>query len=353
MEEKRKSTGKSTGKSLANKAVPKKASGEKRFTEKKGACSKAADTKYGEKKFTEKTATEKKYADKKAADKKYTDKKYTEKQGAEKKYGEKKGVDKKYAEKKYGDKKYAEKKVAEPAAVKDVDGKGNPVVKKASQGKFHGTKKEYKPWEKMNSAKAKAGAAEGAGKAGANGKVAAGAGKAGANGKAAAGVGKAGANGKAAAGAGKAGANGKAAAGTGKAGAAGKAGATGKAAEKKVKKELRDFLYLLPKRVTAKSLASVLKFIERRNLEIWEDECVLEIATDDGIITIEDIRESLEKEDKAILNDLRMKQVLSCDYESTNAELVQRIMEAFLKAFGGTIASDTEDFRPFLTIEEI
>ena len=238
--------------------------------------------------------------------------------------------------------------MAEPAAVKDVDGKGNPVVKKASQGKFHGTKKEYKPWEKMNSAKAKAGTAGDAGKAGA--------GKAGVNGTgkaATVGAGKAGVSSKAAAGAGKAGANGKAAAGTGKAGAAGKAGATGKAAEKKVKKELRDFLYLLPKRVTAKSLASVLKFIERRNLEIWEDECVLEIATDDGIITIEDIRESLEKEDKAILNDLRMKQVLSCDYESTNAELVQRIMEAFLKAFGGTMASDTEDFRPFLTIEEI
>ena len=334
MEEKRKSTGKSTGKSLANKAVPKKVSGEKRFTEKKGAGSRATD-----KKYTEKNA-DKKYASKNVENKKYAGKKAEDKNYAEKKYAGKKEVDKKYAEKKYGDKKYAEKKVAEPAAVKDVDGKGNPVVKKASQGKFHGTKKEYKPWEKMNSAKAKAGAAEGAGKAGANG-------------KAAAGAGKARANGKAAAGAGKAGANGKAAAGTGKAGAAGKAGATGKAAEKKVKKELRDFLYLLPKRVTAKSLASVLKFIERRNLEIWEDECVLEIATDDGIITIEDIRESLEKEDKAILNDLRMKQVLSCDYESTNAELVQRIMEAFLKAFGGTIASDTEDFRPFLTIEEI
>ena len=330
MEEKRKST----GKSLANKAVPKKVSGEKRFTEKKGAGSRATD-----KKYTEKNA-DKKYASKNVENKKYAGKKAEDKNYAEKKYAGKKEVDKKYAEKKYGDKKYAEKKVAEPAAVKDVDGKGNPVVKKASQGKFHGTKKEYKPWEKMNSAKAKAGTAGDAGKAGA--------GKAGVNGTgkaATAGAGKAGVSSKAAAGAGKTGANGKAVAGVGK--------AAGKAAEKKVKKEIRDFLYLLPKRVTAKSLASVLKFVERRNLEIWEDECVLEIATDDGIITFEDIRESLEKEDKAILNDLRMKQVISCDYESTNAELVQRIMETFLKAFGGTIASDTEDFRPFLTTEEI
>ena len=58
-------------------------------------------------------------------------------------------------------------------------------------------------------------------------------------------------------------------------------------------------------------------------------------------------------EDKEILKGLRMKQVLSCDYESTDAELVKKIMEAFLKAFGGKIGSDTEDFTPFLETKEL
>ena len=135
--------------------------------------------------------------------------------------------------------------------------------------------------------------------------------------------------------------------------AAGKTGSSVKNAKKAPAKELRDFLYLLPKRTNAKSLAKTLTFLEKKNVEIWEDECVLEITTEGSTITFEDIRDSLEKEDAKKLSDLRMKQVLSCDYESTDAETVRKVMAAFLKEFGGKIASDTEDFTPFLEIEEL
>ena len=168
-----------------------------------------------------------------------------------------------------------------------------------------------------------------------------------------------------AAGAGKAGEKYKAA-GAGKAGEKYKVAGAGKAvkneksvakdekgAVKKTVKEPRDFLYLLPKKTTAKSLAKALDFLERKAVEVWEDECILEITTKEGVITFEDIRESLDKEDLKILNDLRTKQVLSCDYESTNSELVQKVMTTFLKEFGGKIGSDTEDFEPFLPVEKL
>ena len=122
---------------------------------------------------------------------------------------------------------------------------------------------------------------------------------------------------------------------------------------KKPVKEMRDFLYLVPKKTTAKSLAGVLGFLNKKDIDVWEEECVLEITTTEGVITFEDIRETLEKEDKEVLNNLRMKQVLSCDYESTDAATVRKVMDAFLKTFGGKIASDTEDFTPFLTLEDI
>lgn len=174
-------------------------------------------------------------------------------------------------------------KANKPAAVKDVDGKGNAISKKpASKGKYGKAKPQSKPWEKMNQ----------------------------------------------------------------------KAGEAAKETKKPVK-EMRDFLYLLPKKASAKSLASTLNFMDQKDVEVWEDECVIEITAGEGIITFEDIRESLEKEDKEILNGLRMKQVLSCDYESTDAELVKKIMETFLKNFGGKIGSDTEDFEPFLELENI
>ncbi|MBR4606500.1 MAG: hypothetical protein IKO41_09795 [Lachnospiraceae bacterium] len=156
------------------------------------------------------------------------------------------------------------------------------------------------------------------------------------------------------------------AAGAGKAGEKYKAAGAGKAVKneksavkdekavvKKVVKEPRDFLYLLPKKTTAKSLAKTLDFLDRKAVEVWEDECILEITTKEGVITFEDIRESLDKEDLKILNDLRTKQVLSCDYESTNSELVQKVMATFLKEFGGKIGSDTENFEPFLPVEKL
>ena len=126
-----------------------------------------------------------------------------------------------------------------------------------------------------------------------------------------------------------------------------------KSAVKKIVKEPRDFLYLLPKKTTAKSLAKALDFLDKKAVEVWDDECILEITTKEGVITFEDIRESLEKNDLKILNDLRTKQVLSCDYESTNSELVQKVMTTFLKEFGGKIGSDTEDFEPFVPVEKL
>ena len=122
---------------------------------------------------------------------------------------------------------------------------------------------------------------------------------------------------------------------------------------KKVVREERDFLYLLPKRFSAKELARALSFLDRKAVEVWDEDCILEISTENGTITFEDIRETLEKEDKEVLSGLRMKQVLSCDYESTDAETVKQVMEALLKAFGGKIGSDTVDFEPFLTTKDL
>jgi hypothetical protein len=260
-------------------------------------------------------------------------------------------VKKKSADDKPWEKMYTGKKQEKPV------NKATDKAKTAERGKSEDRPKAAgagKAGEKYKAA--------GAGKAGEKFKNA-GAGKAGEKYKAA-GAGKAGEKYKAA-GAGKAGEKYKAA-GAGKAGEKYKAAGAGKAvkneksvvkdekgAVKKVVKEPRDFLYLLPKKTTAKSLAKTLDFLDRKAVEVWEDECILEITTKEGVITFEDIRESLDKEDLKILNDLRTKQVLSCDYESTNSELVQKVMTTFLKEFGGKIGSDTENFEPFLPVEKL
>lgn len=118
-------------------------------------------------------------------------------------------------------------------------------------------------------------------------------------------------------------------------------------------REFRSLLYLLPEKVSAKELSKDLDFIPEKEMEIWNEEGVLEITSGEGIVTFEDIRDSLEREDEKRLSELGMKQVLACDYEAANAALVRKILETFLSRHGGKIGSDTEDFTPFLDMQEI
>lgn len=118
-------------------------------------------------------------------------------------------------------------------------------------------------------------------------------------------------------------------------------------------REFRSLLYLLPEKVSAKELSKDLDFIPEKEMEIWNEEGVLEITSGEGSVTFEDIRDSLEREDEKRLSELGMKQVLACDYEAANAALVRKILETFLRRHGGKIGSDTEDFTPFLDMQEI
>ena len=70
-------------------------------------------------------------------------------------------------------------------------------------------------------------------------------------------------------------------------------------------------------------------------------------------LEMEDFEESLRKEDEDTLSGLRMQQVYSVTYPAEEAKSVREIMQKWMASFGGKLGSDTEDFAPFLTIEEL
>lgn len=122
----------------------------------------------------------------------------------------------------------------------------------------------------------------------------------------------------------------------------------------KVQKEERNFLYLLPEPVVAANLAKVLDFLERRQIEIWTEVNLLELTFQAGTLTFEDMMPELTDEaDLSLLADMGMKQVYACDYDAADAASVKKVMESLLACYGGILASDTEDFKPFLKPEEL
>lgn len=117
----------------------------------------------------------------------------------------------------------------------------------------------------------------------------------------------------------------------------------------------KSFLYLLPEKHTAEELAQVLTDVgfDKKKVEIWKEINLLELTLENGSVYVEDFEESLRKEDEDTLSGLGMQQVYSVTYPAEEAKSVREIMQKWMASFGGKLGSDTEDFAPFLTIEEL
>lgn len=117
----------------------------------------------------------------------------------------------------------------------------------------------------------------------------------------------------------------------------------------------KSFLYLLPDTHMAEELAQVLTDagFDKKKVEIWKEINLLELTLENGSVYVEDFEESLRKEDEDTLSGLGMQQVYSVTYPAEEAKSVREIMQKWMASFGGKSGSDTEDFAPFLTIEEL
>lgn len=117
----------------------------------------------------------------------------------------------------------------------------------------------------------------------------------------------------------------------------------------------KSFLYLLPEKHTAEELAQVLTNagFDKKKVEIWKEINLLELTLENSSVYVEDFEESLRKEDEDTLSGLGMQQVYSVTYPAEEAKSVKEIMQKWQASFDGKLGSDTEDFAPFLTIEEL
>lgn len=113
------------------------------------------------------------------------------------------------------------------------------------------------------------------------------------------------------------------------------------------------FLYLLPEEISAKQLHDGLDFLEAKQLEVWTELNLLEVTADEGTITFEDMRDNLGEEDFGTLAGMGMKKVYAVDYYLSDNGILRKVMETLISKFGGKIGSDTEDFRPFIKLNEI
>ena len=121
----------------------------------------------------------------------------------------------------------------------------------------------------------------------------------------------------------------------------------------KAKPRYKGFLYLLPENTPACELMRKLEFLSPDALEIWPELDILEITTENGTITFEDMMEGMYPEDEKLLRELKLKKIYACDYSEADRELTGKIMSIYLESFGGIMGSDTDDFKPYMSLEEL
>lgn len=128
---------------------------------------------------------------------------------------------------------------------------------------------------------------------------------------------------------------------------------TNKKNVEKKRVEKKEFLYLVPEAVSVREFHQALDYLPEEAVEIWTEINVMEISVEERTITFESLYEELSDADRALLENLSMKQIYICEYQTEDSQLVKKVMKTLVERFQGKLGSDTEDFEPFLSLEQL
>ena len=116
---------------------------------------------------------------------------------------------------------------------------------------------------------------------------------------------------------------------------------------------IEEYFYMIPKQVTVADLEQALTSVEEASKEIWKELDLMEVVLPTDSLIFENMMDTFEEEaDKAFLNAKGIEVVYAVSYNTKDKELVKPVLEELYSAFGGFMASDTEDLEPVFEISE-
>lgn len=122
------------------------------------------------------------------------------------------------------------------------------------------------------------------------------------------------------------------------------------AAEAKV---IEEYFYMIPKKVTVKDLLDAVLCVEEDAKEIWTELDLMEIVLPADSLIFENMMDTFTEEgDAQFLKEHGVEVVYAVSYDTKDKAQVKAILEELHTAFGGFMASDTEDLQPVFTVEE-
>lgn len=117
---------------------------------------------------------------------------------------------------------------------------------------------------------------------------------------------------------------------------------------------IEEFLYMVPQDVTVRELEQALTSVPEDKKEIWVELDMMEVVLANDSLVFENMMDTFDsEEDQAFLANKAIKNVYAFNYNTKDKDAVKEIMVALGNAFGGFVASDTEDFEPMFEVNEL
>jgi len=110
---------------------------------------------------------------------------------------------------------------------------------------------------------------------------------------------------------------------------------------------VEEYLYMFPTVVTVRDLEKALAAIPEDKKEIWVELDMMEVMLEADSLVFENMMDTFDAEsDQAFLAQKGIQVVYAFNYNTRDKEAVVGVLEVLHKAFGGFVASDTEDLEP-------
>lgn len=123
---------------------------------------------------------------------------------------------------------------------------------------------------------------------------------------------------------------------------------------KKATKKILEYYYMTPEDTTAKDISLNITVLPEEKIEVWPQLDLLEVVMDNDSLIFQNGQECfMDPLDLEYIKDHQVKSIYQISFEQGDIDLVRKVMREVLEKKGGMVCSDTDDFEPLYTCENI
>ena len=122
----------------------------------------------------------------------------------------------------------------------------------------------------------------------------------------------------------------------------------------KKKTKILEYYYMTPEQTNAKEMTTFIKSVDEEKIDVWPELNLMEVVLDSDSLIFQDGRECfIDPLDLQFLEERKIQSIYVVSYEEGDSAKAKTVIREILKAKGGFICSDTEDFEPMYTLETL